>query len=205
MNIYGYADHRDLESISRLKGFGIREEFLIIENQPYPKDLPKRFAGCDQNDLIVFGSLDSLGDDFFEIHQCWTYLIFEKLVEIKVLDMPLWDTKQLHSRSDRIVVLELIEQFLLFAAKKEQKDSIKRQLNHHAQEIRKESRPGRKLIDYPDHWEQIYHDWQSGEITAKTAMNQANLKYATFYNLVKRYERQFQIERKRVHGKDISN
>lgn len=44
---------------------------------------------------------------------------------------------------------------------------------------------GRKKIDYPDNWNEIYSKWKSREITAVKAMELTGLKKNTFYNLVK--------------------
>lgn len=47
---------------------------------------------------------------------------------------------------------------------------------------------GRKRIDYPCNWNDIYSSWKKRDITAKQAMEDLGLKRNTFYNLVKRYE-----------------
>lgn len=49
---------------------------------------------------------------------------------------------------------------------------------------------GRKKIDYPDNWEEVYNQWKNREITATKAMEELNLKRNTFYKLLKEYEEQ---------------
>lgn len=44
-------------------------------------------------------------------------------------------------------------------------------------------RPGRRQIDYPDGWEDLYDAWQAGEMTARALMEQTGLKRGTFYHL----------------------
>lgn len=45
---------------------------------------------------------------------------------------------------------------------------------------------GRKPIDKPDNWEEVFSSWKRGEITAIEAQNKLGLTHATFYRFVKR-------------------
>ena len=47
---------------------------------------------------------------------------------------------------------------------------------------------GRKSIDYPDNWKEVYDKWKTRNITSNNAMDQLELKRNTFYKLVKKYE-----------------
>lgn len=47
---------------------------------------------------------------------------------------------------------------------------------------------GRKKINYPDNWKEIYDKWKSRELTGTKAMELLNLKRNTFYKLIKKYE-----------------
>ena len=46
---------------------------------------------------------------------------------------------------------------------------------------------GRKKIDYPSNWEEVYSKWKNREITGTKAMEELNLKRNTFYKLIKEY------------------
>ena len=46
---------------------------------------------------------------------------------------------------------------------------------------------GRKPIDYPENWNEVYARWKNREITAKEAMDILNLKRNTFYKLVNNF------------------
>ncbi|MCU5149627.1 recombinase family protein [Bacillus cereus] len=48
---------------------------------------------------------------------------------------------------------------------------------------------GRKKIDFPSDWENVYSQWKSRQMTAKEAMKELNLKRTTFYKLIKEYEK----------------
>lgn len=43
---------------------------------------------------------------------------------------------------------------------------------------------GRPALAFPDNWQSVYVSWQSGEITAKTAMEPANTKKQAFISLL---------------------
>jgi DNA invertase Pin-like site-specific DNA recombinase len=47
---------------------------------------------------------------------------------------------------------------------------------------------GRKEIDYPANWNEVYSKWKSRELKGNEAMEQLGLKRNTFYKLVKEYE-----------------
>lgn len=49
---------------------------------------------------------------------------------------------------------------------------------------------GRKQIDFPSNWNNVYKQWKSRGMTAKQAMEELELKRTTFYKLVKEYEEQ---------------
>lgn len=47
---------------------------------------------------------------------------------------------------------------------------------------------GRKAIEYPSNWEDVYKLWKNRETTGNKAMEQLGLKRNTFYKLIKEYE-----------------
>lgn len=47
---------------------------------------------------------------------------------------------------------------------------------------------GRKAIEYPSNWEEVYKQWKNRDITSNKAMEDLGLKRNTFYKLVKEYE-----------------
>lgn len=47
---------------------------------------------------------------------------------------------------------------------------------------------GRKQIEVPSNWDNVYSQWKSREMTAKQAMEELGMKRTTFYKLVKEHE-----------------
>jgi len=48
---------------------------------------------------------------------------------------------------------------------------------------------GRKKIDYPKNWKEVYKQWKSRELQGNEAMERLGLKRNTFYSLVAEYEK----------------
>lgn len=48
---------------------------------------------------------------------------------------------------------------------------------------------GRKKIEYPSNWKEVYTKWKNRELKGNEAMEQLGLKRNTFYKLVKEYEK----------------
>ena len=47
---------------------------------------------------------------------------------------------------------------------------------------------GRKEIDFPENWAEVYDQWKSRKIKGNEAMEKLGLKRNTFYRLIKKYE-----------------
>lgn len=53
---------------------------------------------------------------------------------------------------------------------------------------------GRPNAKYPENWEDLYARWESKDITSKEFMERANLKKATFYNLLSDYKKNLELQ-----------
>lgn len=49
---------------------------------------------------------------------------------------------------------------------------------------------GRKRIQYPENWDELYEEWEDDLITAREFMERADLRKGTFYHLVASYRAQ---------------
>ena len=54
---------------------------------------------------------------------------------------------------------------------------------------------GRKKIDYPHNWEEVYNKYKVRDITGSKAMELLNLKRTTFYKLKKEYETNVNVKK----------
>lgn len=213
--IYGYAristKEQNLErQVEQLRQY-ISEERNIITDIQSGKDFNRKgfnsLVGTDkttpilhEGDLLIICSLDRLGRNYTEICEQWKLITKELKANIKVLDMPLLDTEESESSSlDKRFIADLVLRVLSYVAEKEHENLLKRQrqgidvmpiVNGKRVSLKKgKGATGRPNATYPENWEQVYKEWQSGKITAVKAMEFLGLKRTTFYKLVKNYKR----------------
>ena len=193
--------------IEQMKEFGIPDRNIRCD-----KSTGKNFNRMEYNalvgtettapllrsgDLLVINSLDRLGRNYVEIRQQWNYIINNIGADIKVLDMPLLDTRESEGNLDKRFIADLVLQILSYVAQKELENNKRRQeqgisvmpiVNGKKVSLKTGRVTGRPPVDYPDEWDRYYQMWRKGEITAKRCIDELNLKRATFYKLVTRYE-----------------
>lgn len=160
-----------------------------------------------EGDLLTIYSIDRLGRDYSEIIKQWEHITKTLKADIRVIDMPLLDTRGADGRNiDKTFISDLVLQILSYVAEKER-------INIHARQeaginamqvsetlLTKDGRrkkigkngvaTGRPVAQYPENWDSVYAKWKQGNITATEAMNTMGLKRNTFYNLAKKFETQ---------------
>lgn len=198
IRIHGYVrvsskDQNEARQIAALKEFGVQDRDIYIDKQS-GKDFNRieyqRMLNCiRKGDLLVVLSIDRLGRNYTEIQEQWRYITDVLNADIKVLDMPLLDTRANGDTIDSRFVSDLTLQILSYVAQKE-RESIKiRQAQGIAAAKAQGKVLGRPKATYPDNWEEVYKQWHDKkEITAKTAMEQLGLKRNTFYKLAAQYQ-----------------
>ena len=78
-------------------------------------------------DLVVVLSLDRLGRNYTEVQEQWRYITNELKADIKVLDMPLLDTRVSKDTIDNRFIADLVLQILSYVAAKEREQNKARQ------------------------------------------------------------------------------
>lgn len=165
-----------------------------------------------EGDLLTILSIDRLGRNYTEVMNEWQYITREIKADIRVIDMPLLDTRKSGGDLDNRFVADLVLQILSYVAEKERENIRHRQqqgIDAMEATCKKVDRVtpdkdgnikqkyisrktgkavGRPEAEYPAEWETVYRAWKAKEITAVQAMEKLALKKSTFYNLVKRYE-----------------
>lgn len=129
-----------------------------------------------KGDLLVISSLDRLGRNYVEIRQQWNYIINEIGADVKVLDMPLLDTRETEGSLDKRFIADLVLQILSYVAQKELENNKRRQqqgiavmpvVNGKKVSLKTGRATGRPPAEYPQAWEQYYQKWKAGDLTAK--------------------------------------
>ena len=200
---YGYARVSSKEQnlarqIKELRAAGIEERNILTDKQS-GKDFNRKsynlLVGTDstapllrQGDLLTVYSIDRLGRNYNEIMKQWQYITQEIKADIRVLDMPLLDTRSNGNSLDSRFVADLVLQILSYVAEKERENIKARQAQGIAVAREQGKHLGRPRATFPDNWNEVYPQWKNKKITAVEAMERMSLKGNTFYNLVKRYE-----------------
>lgn len=219
---YGYGrvsatDQNEGRQVAALTEAGIPARNIIIDKQS-GKDFDRRgfnlLVGTNdtapllrKGDLLTVCSLDRFGRNYCEIVKWWQFITRELQADIRILDMPLLDTRQGGGSLDTRFIADLVLQILSYVAERERESIRKRQaegnenLKRTGHTVDRVTGTGKKYIsaktgravgrpevEYPENWQEVYTSWKNGEITAVQAMNETGLKKNSFYNLVKRYE-----------------
>jgi len=212
MDIYGYArvstkDQNLARQLNDFEEIGIERRFVIIDEQS-GKDFDRRgyntLVGTEltapllhEGDLLVIHSIDRMGRNYTEIQDQWKYITHTLKANIRVLDMPLLDTSISKESLDNRFIADLTLQILAYVAEKERQNINTRQrqgidsmpvVNGKRVSSKTGRATGRPAAEFPGEWEKYYSEWKSGEITAKQAMDNMELKRTTFYKLVKMWE-----------------
>lgn len=143
---------------------------------------------AQKGDVIYVKSLDRLGRNKSEVKQELEYYKNEG-VRIKILDIP---TSMMDIPEGQEWLMDMINNLLIevLATMAEQERLNIRQRQAEGIAIAKEQGKykGRKEIDFPENWAEVYDQWKSRKIKGNEAMEKLGLKRNTFYRLIKKYE-----------------
>ena len=193
--IYGYVRVSSKEQnisrqINALKNFGVCEKNIFIDKKsgkdferPAYKKLLKILK---PNDIFIVQSIDRLGRNYSEIIEQWRIITKTKRADIVVLDMPILDT-----RRDKDIFGTLISDLILqimSAFAQIERDFIKqRQAEGIAAAKADGVKFGRNPLPLPKNFFDVLKQYQSGEISARTAGKILNVSHCTFLKWAKTY------------------
>jgi len=122
-------------------------------------------------DIIVIGSLDALSSDANTLYDELLWLQ-EHQISLIVRDFP--STHITTPKENAIALAAIIDVYGKVLYKTPEANAAR-------------SKGGRKSIQYPENWEELYSKWAAKEITALTFMKESGLKKGTFYNMLNDY------------------
>ena len=134
--IHGYArvstkEQNEARQINALKEFGIIERDIYVDKvsgKSFDRPEYQRLLNViRKGDLVVILSLDRLGRNYTEVQEQWRYITTELGADIKVLDMPLLDTRTSGDNIDSRFVSDLVLQILSYVSAKERENIKARQ------------------------------------------------------------------------------
>ena len=185
-----YVDH-DMIVVDKASGKDL--------DRPGYQSLKVGIGKLQRGDVLYIKSLDRLSRNKEQVKQELQYYK-ENGITVRIIDMP---TTMMTYPDEQAWIGEMITNVLIEVlasiAQVERETIKKRQLEGlEAMPVdtvtgkrysRKTGKPiGRPLICYPEGWEEAYHMWTNGAITATKAREVLGLKKNTFYKLVKTYK-----------------
>lgn len=179
--------------IAAFKALGAHEREIITDKES-GKNLDRngyqalKNAILRRGDTLVVKSLDRLSRNKADIHNELRYFK-DNGIRLKVIDLP---TTMMELPEGQEWVFEMVNNILIEVlgtiAEQERETIRKRQAEGIEAAKQKGKKFGRPALTFPANWNSVYTSWKSGEITAKTAMEQTNTKRTSFYKLVKKTE-----------------
>ncbi|MBQ9685856.1 MAG: recombinase family protein [Oscillospiraceae bacterium] len=161
----------------------------IITDKESGKDLDRKgytalkAALLRRGDTLVIKSLDRLSRNKADIKNELQYFK-DNGIRLKVLDLP---TTMMDCPAGQEWVWDMVNNILIEVlgtiAQQERETTHSRQTEGIAAAKAKGVTFGRPKAEKPDNWKEVMELWQSGQITAKKAMEMTGMKRTTFYKL----------------------
>jgi len=186
MDMYVYVKYtEDINSFHEVIDIlrdGSSDVYFSTENRRSHRELEEFMRRMKPDDVIVIGSLSSLGLNETEVANRLSWFISQSRL-LAVCDYAATYEYGVSQPLNR-AVLETLLQSLLSSHANITKMPRNRKANS-----------GRKKISFPDNWDELYEKWDHKEITSKAFIEMTGLKKATFYNLLTEYkERQDRLQ-----------
>ena len=173
-----------------LEPYAIPPENLFIDeksgkdlDRPEYKKLRRKLQS---GDLLYIKSIDRLGRNYDEIIEEWRFLTREKGIDIKVLDMPLLDTTYCKDLLGTFVA-DLVLQVLCLFAQMERETMLQRQAEGIAAAKAKGVVFGRKNVEIPDDFVNIFVRWRNKELSNEQAAELCGFSIRTLYTLTQEW------------------
>lgn len=151
-------------------------------DRPQYKKLRKKLK---RGDLLVIQSLDRFGRSYDDIIDEWRYLVKTVGVDVKVLDMPLLDTRQGEGLIGKFVS-DIVLQILSFVAETERRKIKERQAQGIKCAKERGVRFGRPPVTLPDNMNELLVRYMNHEFTLREAATAAGISQTTFWHVARR-------------------
>lgn len=179
----------------------IDRQLLALE----PYQLPRRNIYCDyqsgkdfdrpayqrlmkrirKGDVLIVKSIDRLGRNYNEILRQWQYITKDIGADIVVLDMSLLDTRTRDGNLTGTLISDLVLQIFAYVAQTE-RDFIRSRQAEGIAAAKALGKPlGRKPVDMPEEFEEVYQKWAEGELSTRRGAKQLGISHSTFYRRCK--------------------
>lgn len=133
-----------------------------------------------EGDIVYVKSIDRLGRNYDEIIEQWRKLVYEKKIDIVVIDFPLLDTREKGKDLTGKFIADMVLQILCYVAQVERENIKQRQKEGIAEARAKGVHLGRPAKRIPGKFEEIYEEWKFHRISGREAARCLNVAQRTF-------------------------
>lgn len=177
-----------------IKALDINDKNIYIDKES-GKDFDrtnykKLIKKLKKDDLLIIKSIDRLGRNYHMILDEWARITKNIEADIKVLDMPLLDTRIKNGNLVGKFISDIVLQVLSFVAENERNNIKERQAEGIRIAKEKGVRFGRPKISTPSNTNEILDQYINHEITNIKAAKLIEVSRGTFFRLVKERKQQ---------------
>ena len=175
-----------------IKSLGIKDKYIYVDKES-GKDFirtkyQKLIKKLKKDDLLIIKSIDRLGRNYQMILEEWFRITKSIGADIKVLDMPLLDTRIDSKNLMGKFISDIVLQVLSFVAENERTNIKQRQAEGIRIAKEKGVRFGRPRKLLPDNTNDILDKYIKKEITNIEAARIIGVSKGTFFRLIKEHE-----------------
>ena len=172
-----------------IKEFGVDDKHIFVDKES-GKDFErinykKLIKKIKKGDLLVVKSIDRLGRNYHMILEEWSHITKTIGADIKVLDMPLLDTRIEGKNLVGKFISDVVLQVLSFVAENERSNIKKRQAEGIRIAKEKGVKFGRPRVVLPANTDDILDKYINNEITNTEAASLIGISRGTFFRLVR--------------------
>lgn len=176
----------------KIKGLGIDDRFIYVDRES-GKDFnrtnyQKLIKKLKKDDLLIVKSIDRLGRNYQMILEEWTRITKTIGADIKVLDMPLLDTRIEGRNLVGKFISDIVLQVLSFVAENERNNIKERQAEGIRIAKEKGIRFGRPKAITPPNTNEILLQFINKGITNVEAAKLIGVSRGTFFRLAKEFK-----------------
>ena len=189
---YGYArvstvEQNEARQLYALQNSGIKIDHIFVDKASGKDFIRPKYqsmrALLKKGDFLIVQSLDRFGRSYDDIIDEWRYLVKTVGIDIKVLDMPLLDTKTGNGLVGKFVG-DIVLQILSFVAEMERRKIKERQAQGIAIAKQKGIRFGRPKLILPPKFEESKALYLSHRLSLRDAADMAGMTSSTFHRHV---------------------
>lgn len=194
--MYGYVrvstiDQNIDRQIQEVLAFGVSRKKIFVDKKSgcdFERPAYKRLMKVlKEDDLVVIKSIDRLGRNYIAITEEWRKITKVAKADIKVLDMPLLDTRIQAENLVGRFLSDIVLQILSFVAENERTNIRSRQAEGIAIAKKKGVHCGRPYVNLPPNFLENAVNYQLRAISYWDAVEQTKMRPSTFYKYYKKY------------------